>query len=73
MISSSKPTVKAQISEMSNDYADWVKESITDLAQAHEDVKDSFGKAEEQMKLAMEKLNITAHELRGEDGGLAIR
>lgn len=58
---------------MANDYTDWVKETNTDLLQAHEDVKDSFGKAEGQMKFAMEKLNITARDLRGEDGGLAIR
>mgnify|MGYP001299086135 CR=1 FL=1 len=36
---------KVQISEMANDYTDWVRETITDLAQAHEDAQDSFGKA----------------------------
>ena len=40
---------------------------------ANEDARDSFGKAWEQMKSAMEKLNITAHELRGEEGVLVIR
>ena len=64
---------KVQISEMAIDYTDWVKETITDLAQANEDARDSFGKAWEQMKSAMEKLNITAHELRGEEGVLVIR
>jgi len=64
---------KVQISEMAIDYTDWVKETITDLAQAHEDARDSFGKAWKQIKSAMEKLNITAHELRGEEGVLVIR
>ncbi len=59
---------KAQISEMADDYTDWVKETNSDLVQAHEDAQRSFGQAEEQMKTAMEKLNITAHELRGQGG-----
>jgi CheY-like chemotaxis protein len=59
---------KAQIAEMADDYTDWVKETITDLVNAHEEAQNSFGKAEEQMKIAMEKLNLLAHELRGQGG-----
>ena len=51
-----------------DDYSDWVKETITDLVGAHEEAQNSFGKAEEQMKGAMEKINILAHELRGQGG-----
>ena len=59
---------KTQIAEMADDYSDWVKETITDLVGAHEEAQNSFGKAEEQMKGAMEKINILAHELRGQGG-----
>lgn len=59
---------KSQISEMADDYTDWVKETITDLVNAHEDAQSSFGKAEDQMKVAMEKMNLLAHELRGQGG-----
>ena len=46
----------------------WVKDSITDLVNAHEEAQASFGQAEEQMKIAMEKINLLAHELRGQGG-----
>jgi hypothetical protein len=35
---------------------------------AHEEAQASFGQAEEQMKIAMEKINLLAHELRGQGG-----
>ena len=53
---------------LADDYSDWVKETITDLVGAHEEAQNSFGKAEEQMKGAREKINILAHELRGQGG-----
>ena len=59
---------KSQIAEMADDYTDWVKDSITDLVNAHEEAQASFGQAEEQMKIAMEKINLLAHELRGQGG-----
>ncbi|MEC7656236.1 MAG: hypothetical protein VX416_07770 [Pseudomonadota bacterium] len=59
---------KTQITEMADDYSDWVKETITDLVGAHEEAQNSFGKAGEQMKGAREKINILAHELRGHSG-----
>jgi len=57
-----------QIAEMADDYTDWVKDSITNLVNAHEEAVASFGLAEEQMKIAMEKINLLAHELRGQGG-----
>ena len=59
---------KTQIAEMADDYSDRVKKTITDLVGAHEEAQNSFGKAEEQMKGAMEKIDILAHELRGQGG-----
>ena len=45
-----------------------MKETITDLVGAHEEAQNSFGKAEEQMKGAIEKINTLAHDLRGQGG-----
>ena len=68
-ISSSVPTAADILADdYSEDYSDWVKETITDLVGAHEEAQNSFGKAVEQMKGAMEKINILAHELRGQGG-----
>ena len=53
---------------MADNYSDWVKETITDLVGAHEEAQNSFGKAEEQMKGAIEKINTLAHDLRGQGG-----
>ena len=57
-----------QIAGMADDYADWVKDFITNLVNAHEEAAASFGLAEEQMKIAMERINLLAHELRGQGG-----
>ncbi|MEC8776841.1 MAG: hypothetical protein VXX79_18575 [Pseudomonadota bacterium] len=53
---------------MAEDYSDWVKETITNLVGALEEAQNSFDKAEEQMKGAMERINILAHELRCHGG-----
>ena len=53
---------------MADDYSDWVKDSITNLVNAHEEAAASFGQAEEQMKIPMESINLLAHELRGQGG-----
>ena len=53
---------------MAADYSDWVRETITNLVGALEEAQNSFGKAEGQMNGAMEKINILAHKLRGQDG-----
>ena len=45
-----------------------MKETITNLVGALEEAQNSFDKAEEQMKGAMERINILAHELRGQGG-----
>ncbi len=57
-----------QISEMADDYSDWVEESITELVQAHKDMEAAFGQSEENMTEALERINIVAHELRGQGG-----
>ena len=53
---------------MAEDYSDWVKKTITGLVDAYEEVQNSFGKAEEQIKGAMGKINFLARELRGQSG-----
>ena len=61
-------SANSQISEMADDYSDWVKDSITNLVNAHEEAAASFGQAEERMKIPMESINLLAHELRGQGG-----
>ncbi len=53
---------------MAADYSDWVRETITNLVGALEEAQNSFDKAEEQIKGAMERINILAHELRDHSG-----
>ena len=59
---------KTQTDKTAKEYSDWVKETITNLVGALEEAQSSLDKAEEQMKGAMERINILAHELRGQGG-----